>query len=350
MSGNRVRIAVIGAGQIGRRHIRAIAEEGGSVVSAVVEPSPGGRAVAEDCGAPLFADVDAMLQAGASEGAIVATPNVSHAALAERLIAAGVPVLVEKPITETVESAFALADRAEAAGVPVLVGHHRRHNPIVQEAKRIVASGELGELVAVQATWLVRKPDDYFEAAAWRREDGGGPVLINLIHDIDCLRFICGEIVSVQGVASNRRRGFPVEDTAALVVTFANGAVGTIVTSDAAPSPWAWELTSGERPSYPFPRHDEDCWRLSGSLGALAVPSLRLWRHDGAQSWLTPMTDTRRRIVEEDPYIRQIAHFAKVIRREAEPLTGARDGARTLRATLAVREAARSRRPVDLPL
>ena len=111
---------------------------------------------------------------------------------------------------------------AEKAGVPIMVGHHRRHNPIMRKAAEIVRSGELGTLVAVNAVWMSRKPEDYFNIT-WRREAGGGPVLINAIHDIDCLRMLCGDVVSVRAATSNATRGFTVEDTAAAVLTFANG-------------------------------------------------------------------------------------------------------------------------------
>src|SRR5207237_7798811 len=134
---------------------------------------------------------------------------------------------------------------AERAGVALLVGHHRRYNPVIEKSRELVRSGALGKLITVVALWLIRKPDDYFEIA-WRREQGGGPILINLIHDIDDLRYICGEIDSVQAMTSNAMRGFAVEDTAAITLRFFNGAIGTVTVSDAVPAPWWWEITSGE--------------------------------------------------------------------------------------------------------
>ncbi|MCA1371958.1 gfo/Idh/MocA family oxidoreductase, partial [Bradyrhizobium sp. BRP14] len=127
----------------------------------------------------------------------------------------------------------------------------------IKSAREAVTNGKLGQLTAVVGLWLLRKPDDYFEVA-WRREAGGGPLLINLIHDIDNLRFICGEIVEVQALTSNKVRGFAVEDTAALLLRFANGALGTVTVSDATPAPWSWELSSGENPAYP--RQDQPCY------------------------------------------------------------------------------------------
>ncbi len=334
------RLAVIGTGDIGRRHIQAIREVPGSEVAAVVEPGPTGPEIAAQAGVPHFSDIDALLRGPKPDGCIVATPNRTHVPIALTCIEAGIPVLVEKPISDTVESADRLADRAEAANVAVLVGHHRRHNTLVQEARRVVKDGTLGALTAVQATFLVRKPDEYYDVA-WRRQVGGGPILINLIHDIDNLRYIAGEIIAVQGLVSNRRRGNEVEDTAAVIVAFESGAVGTIVLSDTTPSPWSWDLTSGERTSYTFPKTAADCYYFAGTEGSLAVPSMRLWRPAGKPSWLLPMREERLQVEESDPATRQIAHFADVIAGRAAPIITARDGARTLEVTLAVGEAAR---------
>ncbi len=334
------RLAVIGLGDIGRRHIQAIATVDGAELAAVVEPGPNGPSATPD-GVPLFADIDAMLAKVTPDGCILATPNATHVPLARKLVAAGIPVLVEKPIADSVAAADALADAAEAAGVPVLVGHHRRHNALVQEARRIVRDGLIGEITAVQATFLVRKPDAYYEVA-WRRQPGGGPILINLIHDIDNLRFIVGEIVAVQGAVSSARRGNRVEDTAAALLTFANGAIGTALISDTTPSPWSWELTAGERSSYTFPQMAADCYHIAGTGGALAVPSMRLWRPDGAPDWRVPMREETVRVEATDAAARQIGHFVEVIAGKAEPIITARDAARTLEVTLAVAEAAKT--------
>ena len=152
--------------------------------------------------------------------------------------AAGVPVIVEKPIGDTVERARRLVEAGEAAGVPVLTGHHRNYSSIMAKGREIVASGVLGDLVAVVGTALFYKPDDYFDASGgWRKQPGGGPILLNLIHEVNNLLSLVGDIVAVQAVASNVIRGFAVEDTAAMILTFANGALGTFALSDTAASP-----------------------------------------------------------------------------------------------------------------
>lgn len=332
-------LVVVGAGTMGLRHLEAIAAEPACRVSAVVDPSPAGEAAAEERRLPLYGGIEAMFDEVEPDGVVIASPNSLHVPLALACVDRGVPVLVEKPIADSLDAALALAEASESARVPVLVGHHRRHNPIIRKAREMVRSGALGRLLAVSATWLVRKPDDYFDAA-WRREPGGGPVLINLIHDIDCLRFIVGEISAVQSMTTNACRSFAVEDTAALLLRFRAGALATVVLSDAAVAPWSWELTSGERTSYRYPQTGEDCYLLAGTEASLALPSLRLWRHDGAQSWQSPLREDRLTVEARDPIGAQVAHFAGVIQGLADPLISARDAARTLEATLAVAEAA----------
>src|SRR5581483_3494767 len=220
------RIAVVGAGLIGRKHLSILKEDPAFAVVGIADPAPQAEAYARQNGFPYFKDAEALLDTTKPDGAIIAGPNVTHLSIALACAARKIPAIVEKPVADTVADALKVVEAARDAKVPMLTGHHRRHNPIMQAARDFVASGALGKLVAVNASWLCRKPDDYFDVA-WRREAGGGPVLINAIHDIDCLRMVAGEIESVQAQTANATRGLAVEDTCAAVLTFANGALGT---------------------------------------------------------------------------------------------------------------------------
>jgi len=100
--------------------------------------------------------------------------------------------LVEKPITDNIDDARKLADRSEDARVPVLVGHHRTYSPLLDAAVAFLNSARFGRLVAVQGSALFYKPVKYFKDGAWRTKVGGGPILINLIHEIGLLRYFCG--------------------------------------------------------------------------------------------------------------------------------------------------------------
>ncbi len=336
---NTVSLLVIGAGAIGRTHIDRIQHTPGLALAGIADPSDAGRALAESLDVPWAPDHLSALEKVQPQGAIVATPNPAHIPMALDCLSRGIAALVEKPVADSVNEAQQLVDAQAACGVPVLVGHHRRHNPINHQAREIVASGKLGRLVGANVMACFYKPQGYFDMA-WRREPGGGPVLINLIHEIDMLRFLCGEIVQVQAVSSNGVRGFAVEDTAAAVLRFANGALGTVLLSDTAVAPWCWDMCAGEQDQYP--RQDTNALFIAGTEASLSLPDLSLWRYEGERHWHRPLTREQTTAAKADPYTRQLLHFAAVIRGEAEPLCSALDGLRTLQATRALLDAAAS--------
>ena len=339
----RLTIALIGAGLIGRAHLERLDASPDCVCAAICDPSEAAKALAAERGLPWFPSPREMLAAMRPDGAIVATPNALHVPNAIDCLEAGVPVLVEKPLAESVAAAQTLVAAQARTGVAVLAGHHGRHNPIVKAARKLVREGRLGRIVAVNSLFLIAKPDDYFDVA-WRRETGGGPVLINLIHDIDNLRFICGEIESVQAMTSNATRGFAVEDTAALIFRFSGGALGTATVSDATPAPWSWELSSGENKVYP--QRDGHCYLIAGSEGSLALPKLEFWSYGGKPGWWEPLRQETLTVDSVEPLAEQLRHFCAVIAGAEQPITNAADAARTLAVVEAVAEAGRTGGPV----
>lgn len=345
---SKLKMAVAGAGLIGRRHVALIEASSACELAAIADPGPGAAEFARAHGVPHFTALTDLLARAKPDGVIDATPNHLHVSDGLACIAAGVPVLIEKPVAHTVEDGVRLRDAAEHANARVLVGHHRLHSPIVDLACGIIASGELGPIVAVMGSAMFYKPDDYFDQGPWRREPGGGPILINMIHEIGNLRAMIGEIVAVQAFASNATRRHAVEDTVAINLRFANGALGTFVLSDAAASPRSWEQNSGENAA--FEQHpDQDCYVIAGTRGSLQVPTMRLYEYLGPASWQNPLVKSQVEIREIDPLAHQLEHFCAVVRREVPPRVTVRDAIRTLAVTLAVDEAARTGLRVPIP-
>ena len=346
---NKTRIAVAGAGTIGLAHMAVAQQSASCTLSAIVDPSPAARAQAQAAGVPLYASLAELLAKDRPDGVILATPNPLHVPQALECIAAGVPILLEKPIAPTVAEAQRLVDAVDAAKAKVLIGHHRAHSPIMAKAREVVASGVLGKLVAVMGSATFFKPDHYYADAPWRREPGAGPILLNMIHEVHNLRMLCGEIAAVQAFTSHATRGFAVADTVAINLRFANGALGTFMLSDTAACARSWEQTSQENKAYPS-YDDEDCYVIAGTNGSLSIPTMRLktYPNAGDRSWWKPFEVSVVDLVRDDPLEQQLEHFGAVIRGEAQPLVSARDGLANLRVTEAIVEAAQAGSTIEL--
>lgn len=346
---SKTRIAVAGAGYIGQAHMLVAQNSPGCTLSAIVDPSPAAVEVAAQAGVPLYAAIEELLAKDRPDGLVLATPNQLHVPQALQCIAARLPILLEKPIATTVAEGEQLLKVVDDTGAKVLIGHHRAHSPIMAKAKQVVDSGQLGKLVAVMGSATFLKPDHYYADAPWRREIGAGPILLNMIHEVHNLRMLCGEIVAVQAFASHATRGFPVEDTVAINLRFASGALGSFMLSDTAACPRSWEQTSQENKAYPT-YEDEDCYVISGTNGSLSVPTMRLKTYPRPEdrSWWKEFEVGVVGMVRDDPLKHQIEHFGAVVRGEAQPLVSARDGLLNLRVTEAIAEATRSGQVVQL--
>jgi predicted dehydrogenase len=346
---NKTRIAIAGAGTIGLAHTAVLQASRSCALSAYVDPGPSAVDVAARAGVPLYASLEELLANHRPDGVILATPNQLHVPQALQCIAAGVPVMIEKPIATTVAEGEQLLRAVQEAGAKVLIGHHRAHSPIMAKAKEVVDSGKLGKLVAVMGSATFVKPDSYFLEGVWRTQIGGGPILINMIHEVHNLRMLCGDIVAVQAFASNATRGFEVEDTVAINLRFASGVLGTFLLSDTAACPRSWEQTSQENTAYST-YTDEDCYVITGTMGALSVPTMRLKTYPRAQdrSWAKAFEVGVVGMLRDDPLKHQMAHFGAVIRGEAQPLVSAFDGLQNLRVTEAISHAAKTGQMVNL--
>ena len=344
--GEPVRLGIVGVGVIGQRHLQLASAENQCRVVALADPAPAVAEIASSTGVPHYGSFIEMLDCERLEGVIVAAPTQVHAEIGLELVARRIPMLMEKPFTDTLESGVELATAADAANVAISVGHHRRFDPAVQGAREILKSGQIGRLIGVSGIWAVRKPDLYFDVE-WRSARGGGPVLINMIHDIDMLRRLCGEVESVYAETTSRNRGLAVEDSGAILLRFASGVRATISFSDAAPSPWGWERGTADNPA--IPPSGENCYHFFGSAGSFEFPRIRTWHYeaDGELGW------GRRILARNSPSLpraalaMQLQNFCEVVRGEAEPLVGPRDALATLAAAQAVHLAASRGEPVE---
>lgn len=340
----KARIGLIGAGVIGRRHISAVADCPTTELIGIADSNSARLSAAR--GVPEFDCIESLISATEPDGVIIATPTDKHLQPALAALEAGCSVLVEKPIAADASDGVRIAEAERKSKGSVLVGHHRRYNPALKVTKELIRAGKLGKLVQVSGQWGARKHDEYYDEY-WRRTRNAGPVLINLSHELDLLRFICGEINSIFAETTSDFQGFEKEDAAAAVMRFECGALGAIVLSDRANSPWAWEFATGENSA--FPVSGENCYRFFGTKMSLDFPRLTLWSNESeGGNWFAPMTSKNINPEPVDAFSLQIEHFSEVVRGMASPFVSAMDAVGSLQATLAVLESANSGKRVEL--
>lgn len=337
---SEIKLAVVGAGVIGKRHLLASTSLPNIHIVGIADPLPTAQSVANEYATPLFTTVAQMLSTVKPDGVVIATPTEHHLEPTLLSLDAGAHVLVEKPIMPDMDECQQTIEKSKATNRHVLVGHQRRYYDLVNKTRELVQQGGIGKLVSVSGQWTVRKPDDYY-APTWRKQWHAGPILTNLIHEMDLLRYIAGDIVSISAETSNNALSFEKEDCAGMVLRFKNGALGTFIVSDQSFSPWSWEHALGENAA--IPASGLNAVRFMGTEGSLDFPNLTLWKSGtDVCDWSSEFVATTFSKRVEDAYVNQLAHFGDVIRGNVSPRISATDATATLRATLAVYESAKT--------
>ncbi|WP_194409588.1 Gfo/Idh/MocA family protein [Microbacterium cremeum] len=340
-----LRMGVIGAGFMGRQHIDLIRAAPGLSLAAVADPVVADGAF----GTRTYDAAGRMLEHEHPHAVIIANPNALHVDTAIECLEAGAAVLLEKPVALDYAESLRLVGAVQRLDGRLLVGHHRRHHPAVARARAAVDSGALGQVVAVSGLWSARKEDAYFTEIPWHRLPGAGVTLLNVVHDLDLLRHLCGEVAEIQAMHSSHARALAVEDTVSLNLRFESGAVGSFLASDAGVSPWGWDQATEETAAFPF-LPDGVAYRIVGTRAALSVPNLAKYAYEQGvpADWHSPLSRTYLPVSPRGSFQAQLDHFADVARGLADPLVSAQDAAHTLALVEASALAARTRRSVDV--
>ena len=204
-----LRFGLVGAGRMGRNHLRALGASDAVRVSAIVEPSDAARSALPPNDAKLYVDLESMLDGREIDAALVCVPSDLHLKTVQRLAAAGLPILCEKPVGVTAQEAREAAALAAVSGVPLQVGFWRRFVPMLKHLRRQIASGELGGLYSVICyQWDGAPPGPYFRAHS-------GGIFVDMgVHEFDQCRWLTGQdigpVMSVSsGVAEEPWPGDP---------------------------------------------------------------------------------------------------------------------------------------------
>ncbi|HZJ57001.1 MAG TPA: Gfo/Idh/MocA family oxidoreductase [Clostridia bacterium] len=225
-------VAIIGCGAIHRVHADAIMNNGmGKILWFVDLKEDRAKASAKEYGGGWCTDYREALKDPGVNIVHICTPHYLHSQMAIDAVNAGKHVLVEKPAAINLEQAKAMAKAARDNNKYITINFQNRFNPTSIKAKEIIRSGEMGGVRGVKGlvTWF--RDADYYMESGWRgsfQTEGGGVLINQSIHTLDLMRWLVGEVESIQGNVSTRtlKDVIEVEDTAEATLYFKNGARG----------------------------------------------------------------------------------------------------------------------------
>jgi len=231
-----VGFALVGAGVIAPTHARALREIPDARLVAVVDKNPAaGEPFARQWGADYHQDLDQALARPDVQVVTICTPSGTHGPLGQQAAGAGKHVLVEKPIEVSVERADELITTCRQAGV-LLSGVFQQRFLDGRKLAELVTSGQLGKPLYLTASIKWYRTQEYYSHSEWHGTwamDGGGVLINQAIHTLDLLRWVGGEVESVQGMVTTVGHDMEAEDLALATIKFASGAWGTVEASTA---------------------------------------------------------------------------------------------------------------------
>jgi predicted dehydrogenase len=321
-------ILICGLGSIGRRHLRNLKALGRDDV---VLLRTGKSTLPEDEleGLPVESELDQALVRWRPEAVVVSNPTALHLEVAIPSAEAGCHLLIEKPVSHTMEGIEDLREALKRGGGQVLVGFQFRFHPGLKAVKRLLEEGAIGRVISARAHWGEYLPDwhpweDYRISYAAQNDLGGG-VVLTLCHPFDYLLWLVGEVASVSAEIGNLGTlELEVEDTAEVLLSFKEGVLGSV------------HLDYNQRPA--------SHWlEIVGTEGTIrwdnAHGTVRCWSSVSDQWREKPVPNEFER---NDMFLDEMRHFLDILDGKATPLCSLEDGIRVLEIVLAARESALS--------
>ena len=342
----KINISIVGTGLMGLQHIKAISKSKKANLHSIVDISDNAKKLSNKYKIPLYSDVSSLLKSNQLDAVIVATPNQLHEKHTISFLKKKIPVLLEKPISDNIKSAKKIIISSKKNETPLLIGYHRRHNAIVSKVKTIIRSGKLGNIVSANVLCWLYKHKEYFKET-WRISRGGGPLGINLVHDIDMICYLLGSIRYVQAFTTNKTRKHKVEDTATVSLIFESGALCTLNISDTIVAPWSYELTAGENPAYPVT--NQSAYMIGGTKGSIQFPNLKYWFYKKERSWWNKIflkSDINKK--DDNTLVNQIDHFSDVVLKKVKPKVNGSDGLNSLKIFAAITKSAKTGKKIKI--
>jgi UDP-N-acetyl-2-amino-2-deoxyglucuronate dehydrogenase len=325
-----LRLGFVGCGAIAEWHLHAIQQGGTRIeVVAAIDPDPvRAQAIADQTGARVFGSLDDAVRAGGFDAVDVMVPHHLHEAVATEALAAGLHVLLEKPMAPTLDACDRILAAAADAGTTFMVAENAQYWPEVVLAQQLVEDGTLGEIVTARACSFVPPLDEFYGGEKpWRFETeaaGGGVAMDTGSHWLRPLRMWMGEIREVVAALDHPFPGMEGESLCRALCRFQSGKVAVFDVLLA-----------------PGPLGPEPLFRITGTKGELVIEGIgRVKLYDG--------TEPRGTVVGQGNYLQsyegELADFAAVVLDGVAPAATAEHSLGELRAALAMYRSAETNR------
>jgi predicted dehydrogenase len=317
-----IRIALIGAGSMGRHHARVVSESPETELLAIVDPEPAVDEIAYRYRSKRVDSLDDLLAADRPDAAIVAVPTAHHAEVATRLLEADIPILIEKPIAATPAAAHGLLELAARRSVPLTVGHVERFNPAVRALREKLHSEDLGRVFQIHTRRLSPFP---------ARIGDTGAAFDLATHDLDIMCELAGKPVRVSAEI-DRRAHRTHEDLLAATLRFDSGVIGLLEVNWLTPTKVRRLSVTGERGMFVVDYLNQHLTLYENAHESASWPTLDIF--DG----VTEGNVVRFAISRVEPLRAQLDAFVALVRGEASASVSPEDGVRALELALAVVE------------
>ena len=334
-----MKFLIAGLGSIGRRHFRNLIALGEKEIVLLRTR----RATLSDDeleGYPAETDLQEALRKHEPDAVIVANPTSMHLDVAIPAAEAGCHILLEKPVSHSLDRLDVLQKAAQKSGSRILVGFQFRYHPTLNKARELIRSNVLGKILTVHAHWGEYLPqwhpwEDYRQSYAARAELGGG-VIVTLTHPLDYLRYLLGDVQSLWSFNGHiSPLEIDVEDVAEIGLKFASGAVGGV------------HVNYFQRP----PVHRLEIVGTHGTLrwdnadGILHLYQMTVPFGSFSDNPPAPILESfspPEGFERNQLFVAQTRHFIELLRGAEEPICRLEDGIMALRLALAACESQKS--------
>lgn len=357
---NKIKTAVVGCGKVGHFHAQAYQRcENSELVACYARSREKADAFAAQYGIRPYTDLEQMARESGVEAVSICTPHPAHGALAVQCCDLGLHIAIEKPLAATLEDCDAILEAAKRSGVRGTTICQRRFYRPAMRIRRAIDEGKLETPILGTVNMLGWRDMAYYHSDPWRGtwEGEGGGVLINQApHQIDLLLWYMGEVQELYGMWDTLNHSeLEVEDTAAAVIRFKSGAMGSIVVSNSQnPALFGNVRVHGSNGASVGVQTDGGAMFIAGVSGITEPPVNDLWTIQG-ESELLPRFRAQDSVffhqVDMIHYHQeQLTDFLEAIQTDRSPLITLEDGRRTVELICAIYRSQRDRQPIPFPL